>query len=301
YLPSKISTADRPVATRASRRASVFAPEAESVNCHWGRPNCSVSKRQTSIASAVGSRKWLPSPAWRAIAATIGAEAKPAAIDWSATLKSRYSFPSRSQNRDPAPRTATTGGWRCSAAIHAIGTPSGIRVRAWTSHSAERGVLLANAADSRLLISLARATMAGSATGPDPAPEARPEALPLAPGRDAPGRWAREGAASTPAKPVAVAAGRPAATVRPAAVRTAPATGLMADAAAPSPTVAAVRRPRVGLHQPARPALGERLDALSRSSARLGASDGSGVLLRLRSGGKGIRGPRDEQAGPAHC
>ena len=42
------------------------------VNCHCGGPNCSVSKQQKSIASAVGSRNWLPRSAWRPIAATIG-------------------------------------------------------------------------------------------------------------------------------------------------------------------------------------------------------------------------------------
>ena len=38
YLPSKTRTASRPVATRATRIASVFAWVAESVYCHFGRP-----------------------------------------------------------------------------------------------------------------------------------------------------------------------------------------------------------------------------------------------------------------------
>ena len=37
YLPSKTSTVERPVATRAMRSASVLAPVAERVNCHCGQ------------------------------------------------------------------------------------------------------------------------------------------------------------------------------------------------------------------------------------------------------------------------
>ncbi len=62
------------------------------------------------------------------------------------------------------------------------------------------GVLLANATDSRFLISLARATMAGSATGPDPAPEATPEALPLASDPEVTRRCYPEAGAAKPAK-----------------------------------------------------------------------------------------------------
>ena len=38
YFPSKKSTFSRPVATRATRIASVFACVADRVNCHFGRP-----------------------------------------------------------------------------------------------------------------------------------------------------------------------------------------------------------------------------------------------------------------------
>ena len=38
YLPSNMTTFSRPVATRATRMASVFACVAELVYCHLGRP-----------------------------------------------------------------------------------------------------------------------------------------------------------------------------------------------------------------------------------------------------------------------
>ena len=60
YLPSNMTTFSRPVATRATRIASVLAWVAELVYCHFGRPNRRPSSSDTTIASSTGSMYWLP-------------------------------------------------------------------------------------------------------------------------------------------------------------------------------------------------------------------------------------------------
>jgi hypothetical protein len=57
----------------------------------------------------------------------------------SATYMSTYSWPSRSQNRDPAPCDTHSGGWSYNSSIHDIGTPRGIVVAAREVASIERG------------------------------------------------------------------------------------------------------------------------------------------------------------------
>ena len=59
-MPSNIRTRSRPVATRATRIASVFAWVAELVYCHFGSPNRRPSSSDTTIASSTGSRNWFP-------------------------------------------------------------------------------------------------------------------------------------------------------------------------------------------------------------------------------------------------
>ena len=57
----------------------------------------------------------------------------------SATYMSTYSWPSRSQNRDPAPCDTHSGGWSYNSSIHDIGTPRGIVRVAREVASIERG------------------------------------------------------------------------------------------------------------------------------------------------------------------
>ncbi len=60
YLPSNITTLSRPVATRATRIASVLACVAELVYCHIGRPYRRPSSSDTMIESSTGSMNWFP-------------------------------------------------------------------------------------------------------------------------------------------------------------------------------------------------------------------------------------------------
>ena len=60
YLPSNITTLSRPVATRATRMASVFAWVAELVYCHIGSPYRRPSSSDTTIESSTGSMNWFP-------------------------------------------------------------------------------------------------------------------------------------------------------------------------------------------------------------------------------------------------
>ena len=60
---------------RATRIASVLAWVADSVNCHFGRPNRRCSSRATQIESSLGSRNWLPAAIRFATASTTGSGA----------------------------------------------------------------------------------------------------------------------------------------------------------------------------------------------------------------------------------
>ena len=88
YLPSNMSTRSRPVTTRATRIASVLACVAALVYCHFGSPNRRPSSSETTMASSVGRRNWLPRATCSLTARTSGSGAYPQNIDRSAMLKS---------------------------------------------------------------------------------------------------------------------------------------------------------------------------------------------------------------------
>ena len=97
------------------------------------------SSSATTSASSDGSRNWFPAAIRSETARTTGAGACPQNALMSATYMSTYSWPSRSQNRGPAPCDTQTGGWSYSSSIHDTGTPRGIVRVARDVASIERG------------------------------------------------------------------------------------------------------------------------------------------------------------------
>ena len=84
---------------------------AASVNCQAGSPYRRPSSRATAAASATGSRNWPPRARRSATAACVGSGACPQNALVSAMLKSAYSCPSTSVNRDPRPSDTKRSGW----------------------------------------------------------------------------------------------------------------------------------------------------------------------------------------------
>ena len=105
YEPSILMILSRPVAARATRIASIVASVPELTNRIWSSWKRSQIASASATVTSVLTAKCVPDDAAFVIASTIFGWACPTTLTPNPLWKSKYSLPSTSHAREPAPRS----------------------------------------------------------------------------------------------------------------------------------------------------------------------------------------------------